>query len=248
MTRSYYRGAAGALLVYDITSHPSFAALPTFLADARALASPNLTVILVGNKADLEKAPAPSSSSMRKGGGAGAGAGAESSANSSFSFATTGSSNPWRDEYSDNRSNAGGSNYSSRTNTFNPNNHTYNQYNDNTHHDLIDDEPTRAVSTLEASRWASLSGIPVSMETSALNGDNVDEVFTRLARMIVTKIELGEVDPDDPASGIQYGDGGGWVEARNTRGRRNENGWKASLREWESVFRKDAARRGGKCC
>ena len=38
VSRSYYRGAAGAILVYDITSAATFAALPPFLADARALA------------------------------------------------------------------------------------------------------------------------------------------------------------------------------------------------------------------
>ncbi|OBT57455.1 hypothetical protein VE04_02296 [Pseudogymnoascus sp. 24MN13] len=53
VSRSYYRGAAGAILVYDITSAATFAALPPFLADARALASPRLTTLLVGNKEDL---------------------------------------------------------------------------------------------------------------------------------------------------------------------------------------------------
>lgn len=87
------------------------------------------------------------------------------------------------------------------------------------------------------------------METSALSGENVDEVFARLARMIVTKIELGEVDPDDPSSGIQYGDGGSWVEARRgSVGGSSVNGWRGGLREWESVFRGGAARRGGRCC
>jgi hypothetical protein len=46
------------------------------------------------------------------------------------------------------------------------------------------------------------------MEVSAFTGEGVDEVFGRLARMILTKIELGEIDPDDPMSGIQYGDAG----------------------------------------
>lgn len=53
VSRSYYRGAAGAILVYDLGSRTSFEQLPTFLMDARALASPNLTAILAGNKADL---------------------------------------------------------------------------------------------------------------------------------------------------------------------------------------------------
>src|SRR5204863_7158407 len=53
VSRSYYRGAAGAILVYDVASLASFTALPTVLIDARALASPNLTVLLAGNKTDL---------------------------------------------------------------------------------------------------------------------------------------------------------------------------------------------------
>lgn len=54
MTRSYYRGAAGALLVYDITNRDSFNALEAWLSDARTLASPNIIILLVGNKRDLE--------------------------------------------------------------------------------------------------------------------------------------------------------------------------------------------------
>lgn len=55
MTRSYYRGAAGALLVYDTTSRDSFNALANWLNDARTLASPNIVILLVGNKKDLEE-------------------------------------------------------------------------------------------------------------------------------------------------------------------------------------------------
>lgn len=54
VTRSYYRGAAGALLVYDITSRETYNSLTKWLTDARALASPNIIIILVGNKKDLE--------------------------------------------------------------------------------------------------------------------------------------------------------------------------------------------------
>ncbi|KAH8358090.1 hypothetical protein KR084_002006 [Drosophila pseudotakahashii] len=56
VTRSYYRGAAGALLVYDATSRDSFNALTNWLNDARTLASPNIVILLVGNKKDLEEA------------------------------------------------------------------------------------------------------------------------------------------------------------------------------------------------
>ncbi|XP_077287571.1 ras-related protein Rab-4B-like [Arctopsyche grandis] len=56
VTKSYYRGAAGALLVYDSTSRDSFNALSNWLRDARTLASPNIVILLVGNKKDLEQA------------------------------------------------------------------------------------------------------------------------------------------------------------------------------------------------
>ncbi|KXJ17758.1 Ras-related protein Rab-4B [Exaiptasia diaphana] len=54
VTRSYYRGAAGALLVYDISSRETFNSLTNWLTDARTLASPNIVIILVGNKKDLD--------------------------------------------------------------------------------------------------------------------------------------------------------------------------------------------------
>lgn len=54
VTRSYYRGAAGALLVFDITNRESFNSLNQWLQDARTLASPNIVILLVGNKKDLE--------------------------------------------------------------------------------------------------------------------------------------------------------------------------------------------------
>lgn len=54
VTRSYYRGAAAAVLVYDITKRSTFENLDRWLADCRALASPHLVVVLVGNKVDKE--------------------------------------------------------------------------------------------------------------------------------------------------------------------------------------------------
>lgn len=54
VTRSYYRGAAGALLVYDVACRDSYNSLTQWLQDARSLASPDIVVILCGNKCDRE--------------------------------------------------------------------------------------------------------------------------------------------------------------------------------------------------
>jgi len=53
ITRSYYRGAAGALLVYDITRRETFDHLTSWLEDAKQHASPHMTIMLIGNKSDL---------------------------------------------------------------------------------------------------------------------------------------------------------------------------------------------------
>lgn len=53
ITRSYYRGAAAALLVYDISRRATFRNCKTWLTEARACGNPQMVVILVGNKSDL---------------------------------------------------------------------------------------------------------------------------------------------------------------------------------------------------
>ena len=54
ITRSYYRGAAGALLVYDITRRETFNHLTSWLDDARQHSNSNMTIMLIGNKSDLD--------------------------------------------------------------------------------------------------------------------------------------------------------------------------------------------------
>ena len=241
VSRSYYRGAAGAILVYDIASRQSFTSLSTFLNDARALASPNLTLLLAGNKLDLASGiaegnqtpdllpPTPSSTNSRQ--------------STLFS-----ESNRWE---IGSRGNPG---YSSTG------------YGIGTQKKVTRSSEGREVTQEEASRWASTSAIPVSVEVSAYTGSGVEELFARLARIILTKIELGEIDPDDPMSGIQYGDTRGWVgdgdggsvRSGNTtieggglgRRRRKRQGTMTGLREWEAVFRLDTRgrRRSSGCC
>ncbi|KAI1799267.1 ras-domain-containing protein [Daldinia bambusicola] len=52
VTRSYFRGASGALLVFDITRRSTFDHVTDWLNDLRAIADPDIVVILVGNKLD----------------------------------------------------------------------------------------------------------------------------------------------------------------------------------------------------
>ena len=54
ITRTYYKGAIGALLVYDITRRETFTHATKWLDDVRTNSSKNVTVILIGNKKDLE--------------------------------------------------------------------------------------------------------------------------------------------------------------------------------------------------
>jgi len=54
ITRTYYKGAIGALLVYDITRRETFTHVTKWLDDVRTNSSKNVTVILIGNKKDLE--------------------------------------------------------------------------------------------------------------------------------------------------------------------------------------------------
>jgi len=118
VTRSYYRGAAGCILVYDITSRESFHHLTSWLNDARALATSELVIVLVGNKTDLQE--------------------------------------------------------------------------------------DREVTFLEASRFAQENDL-MFLETSAKNGENVEEVFMKCAKTILNKIDSGVIRPDDMGSGIQLG-------------------------------------------
>jgi len=55
ITRSYYRGATGALLVYDISRRDTFHHLERWLTEARTNSNPNMVIMLIGNKNDLER-------------------------------------------------------------------------------------------------------------------------------------------------------------------------------------------------
>jgi len=111
VTRSYYRGAVGALILYDVTSRDSYQNLPTWLQDAREQAWKDISIIAVGNKRDRKE--------------------------------------------------------------------------------------DRQVSFLEASRFAQDQEI-LFLETSALTGENVQDVFHTLAQRILHKVKEGLCDPAAP--------------------------------------------------
>ncbi|TKY64116.1 Ras-related protein RABA3 [Spatholobus suberectus] len=53
VTSAYYRGALGAMLVYDITKRQSFDHVARWVEELRAHADSSIVIMLVGNKADL---------------------------------------------------------------------------------------------------------------------------------------------------------------------------------------------------
>ena len=53
ITSAYYRGAVGALLVYDISKHITYENVVRWLKELRDHADSNIVIMLVGNKSDL---------------------------------------------------------------------------------------------------------------------------------------------------------------------------------------------------
>ncbi len=54
ITASYYKGAHGIILVYDITDKQSFKDIENWLAEVDKYGNENVVKMLVGNKSDLE--------------------------------------------------------------------------------------------------------------------------------------------------------------------------------------------------
>ncbi|XP_073283641.1 ras-related protein RABA4d-like [Primulina huaijiensis] len=53
VTSAYYRGAVGAMLVYDMTKRQSFDHMARWLEELRGHADKNIVIMLIGNKCDL---------------------------------------------------------------------------------------------------------------------------------------------------------------------------------------------------
>ena len=54
MTSAYYRGAMGAILVYDVTSQSSFNNIERWYNEIRDFSSKDIQIIMIGNKTDLK--------------------------------------------------------------------------------------------------------------------------------------------------------------------------------------------------
>ena len=53
LTSMYYKGAKGAIFVYDISSKNSFESIDKWLIEMKKTADENIKIILIGNKCDL---------------------------------------------------------------------------------------------------------------------------------------------------------------------------------------------------
>ena len=54
ITSAYYKGANGAMIIYDTTSSVSFDSIPRWLSDLKDTSDPKIILMLIGNKSDLE--------------------------------------------------------------------------------------------------------------------------------------------------------------------------------------------------
>ena len=54
ITGAYYKGCKGAFVVYDITKKETFESVEKWVNDLKVTGDPKITVLLIGNKSDLE--------------------------------------------------------------------------------------------------------------------------------------------------------------------------------------------------
>ncbi|KAL1843003.1 hypothetical protein VTJ49DRAFT_3480 [Mycothermus thermophilus] len=186
VTRSYFRGASGALLVFDLTRRSTFHHVTDWLNDLRQIAEPDIVVVLVGNKADLippEGGEEEEEEEEEEGAGegetgAGSGSGSQTTQTQPPPPTTTGT----------------GPGTPSKQNT-------------------SGGPPRREVSRSEAEAWARQNGILEYIETSAKSGENVERAFMRVAERIFQNIQAGKYDLNDRRSGVKSagaaGGGGG---------------------------------------
>ncbi|WVF69883.1 hypothetical protein IAT40_004666 [Kwoniella sp. CBS 6097] len=187
ITRSYFRGAAGALLVYDVTRRESFDHVTSWLEDLRNHADENVSIILVANKIDLCSSaptelpsisygqPIPSSSSRNP-----------ISTSSSSSSSSDSSSPPSSSRLAQPDSiTTTAKSPSSATATAAPRSSTGESLR------------PRAVSSIEGALYAKEHGL-LYVETSAKEGWGVVDAFEWTAREVLGKVRKGELERRKP--------------------------------------------------
>ena len=55
MASAYYRGANGALIVYDITRATTLESLEKWIKELKTYGSENIVCLMIGNKSDLRQ-------------------------------------------------------------------------------------------------------------------------------------------------------------------------------------------------
>ncbi|KPJ12448.1 Ras-related protein Rab-2A [Papilio machaon] len=188
ITRSYYRGAAGALLVYDITRRDTFNHLTTWLEDARQHSNSNMVIMLIGNKSDLESRrevkKEEGEAFAREHGLVFMETSAKTAANVEEAFINTA-----KEIYE-----------KIQEGVFDINNEVTSAV----HFHFFDLESRREVKKEEGEAFAREHGL-VFMETSAKTAANVEEAFINTAKEIYEKIQEGVFDINNEANGIKIG-------------------------------------------
>lgn len=54
ITKAYYKGAKGAIVLYDITRKTSFESAESWISSLRTFGDPDINILLIGNKSDLK--------------------------------------------------------------------------------------------------------------------------------------------------------------------------------------------------
>jgi len=169
ITHAYYRGALGAILVFDVTRKSTFDNIARWVRELRDHANKDIVLILVGNKADL----VPTST-------------ASSSTSSSSTSSSTSSS-----------SSSSMSSTTSTTETSAPSSSTSSPLSIPTNTNEEDIDAQRQVTEEQAKQMAQEFDIPY-IETSAKSGINVEDAFANVVGRIYQTAFLNKSAEDRP--------------------------------------------------